>query len=574
MPKDLLAEQPKDLLATAQPEKSALSRFLSGVGGNVLKAQGALVPRFLDPQDQFKTESDKGLNDATGAAGTAGKIVGDVIKYSMVPAGVLKNTIGSAGVGALTAGGGLENRLNEGALSGAGGLVGSVAGKAIPYVYQAGKAIAQPFYNEGRKDIVSNFLKNIIGNTSNRPNRLNEVIQSLDNAHPLVPGSMPTAAEIASNGGLSAAQRWAAQANSSEYAYRNTANANARSAAIQSIAKDKSAIDAALEHRRVNTEPLYEAAKNKTVPIDNELLSLLHRPSVGKALSKAEEIAAESGAPISQQMKQSILTGQQQGFISGEALHHLKIGLDSLLKDPKNPLQGEEKRALQGTIKKFETWRENNIPEYMLAQNKYKELSQSINQMQIAQELYNSAKPALTDFGDNLTRETGNTYAQALRESARVVKKSTGKDYLTLENTMNPEQLRLLGSVANDFNRKIGADELGRGIGSNTFQNIAMQNMAEKSGILPTLITKGITRVPVVGGILAGGERALLNGPETEMKTLLADTLLDPKKTAELLKRTQNISNVEKLLSNKAAQKLPSSVITAILLNRKQDNEK
>jgi endo-alpha-1,4-polygalactosaminidase (GH114 family) len=58
------------------------------------------------------------------------------------------------------------------------------------------------------------------------------------------------------------------------------------------------------------------------------------------------------------------------------------------------------------------------------------------------------------------------------------------------------------------------------------------------------------------------------------MKTLLADTLLDPKKTAELLKRTQNISNVEKLLSNKAAQKLPSSVITAILLNRKQDNEK
>jgi hypothetical protein len=101
-----------------------------------------------------------------------------------------------------------------------------------------------------------------------------------------------------------------------------------------------------------------------------------------------------------------------------------------------------------------------------------------------------------------------------------------------------------------------------------------MQNMAEKSGILPTLITKGITRVPVVGGILAGGERALLNGPETEMKTLLADTLLDPKKTAELLKRTQNISNVEKLLGNKTAQKLPSPVVTAILLNRKQANEK
>jgi hypothetical protein len=114
MPKDLLAEQPKDLLATAQPEKSALSRFLSGVGGDTLQSVSALTGGALP----YKY-ANEGLNNATGIAGELGKLSGEIAKYSILPgSGLLSGAVQQAALSAATTPGDVKERLTQGALTG------------------------------------------------------------------------------------------------------------------------------------------------------------------------------------------------------------------------------------------------------------------------------------------------------------------------------------------------------------------------------------------------------------------------------------------------------------------------
>jgi hypothetical protein len=326
-------------------------------------------------------------------------------------------------------------------------------------------------------------------------------------------------------------------------------NANAREAAIKEIAGDPVKMDAAIANREAWAGPYYEQAKQRNIGVDNELLQLLQRPSMSKALSGAESIAEEQGAPISQQMKQQIMGGIPGGQISGEALHHLKIGMDKLLKDPANPLDAETQRAIQGTRGQFEAWREKNIPEYAVGQKLYKGFSRPINQMEIGQELYNKVKPALTDHGEFLTRETAQQFANALRNTGKTVKSATGKGYLDYEKVMNPRQKDMINNVAADLARKATGDELGRGVGSNTFQNFAMQDLGEAAGMVPSALAGLIARIPLVGGGIKAGAQFATKGAEDEMRTILAQTLLDPKKTAELLRRVEKTNRYPRSLN-------------------------
>ena len=109
------------------------------------------------------------------------------------------------------------------------------------------------------------------------------------------------------------------------------------------------------------------------------------------------------------------MAGDETGQISGEALHWLKIGLDAMKNDPKNPLTKVQQNALGGTIDAFENWRGVNMPTYAEAQEAYGKLSRPISQMQIGRELEKKLTPALAE-GTALTRENANQFAQALRE--------------------------------------------------------------------------------------------------------------------------------------------------------------
>lgn len=454
--------------------------------------------------------------------------------------------------------GNLNQRILEGSKGMAGGLAGAAIGKALPYAATVANRMTAPFREEGRQQILSRLLKSTVG-----PNA-ESIAARMSESLPYVQGSLPTAAEAAQSGGISALQRWAEQANPEQYAFRRAQNMSARKKALSGIAGDDLMMDTAKGIRASETSPLYEAAKQQFVPVDEELRGLLKRPSMSKALGYAEEIAAEQGKPISQAMKEQIMAGDETGQISGEALHWLKIGLDAMRNDPKNPMSGAQQNALKSTISKFEDWRAANLPVYAEAQAKYSELSRPISQMQIGQELSKKLTPALAE-NTALSRETANAFAQALREADLTARKATGFKGATFENTMTPEQIETLKRIQLDLARKASADELGRGIGSNTFQNIAMQDLAQVAGYPGALIARGVNRIPLIGELVTDLAKSGVKGQEELMRNELSDVLLDPKRAAELLRLPE--STLSKFFKNKQYGTAPAVIGSALANN-------
>lgn len=547
-------------LESSSPETELPSgnRFLSGIGGNVLNAvSGAaeLLPGVSE-HNPIAQAAQQGLSHATGLAGSAGKLIGSVVPYLAMPESLPAQIAASTGIGAITGHGELGERALSGVESGVGAGIGGAIGKAIPYVGTMLKRTIEPHTPTGQEQILSRLLNRAVG--ENAP----DIAERLSAAKTLVPGTAPTAAEIAQSGGLSAVQRFAEQANPEQYAFRRAQNATARAEALSKIAGTAAQKENALLLRDKFAKPFYEAAKQQQVPIDKPLVDLMQRPSMKVALAHAENIAAEQGLPIDPAMKQLIMTGEAVNpQISGDALHTLKIGLDAALKDPKNPLSGAEQNALKGTIKQFEDWRETNIPIYATAQKIYKGLSKPVNQMQIGQTLYNKVKPALTDYGP-VTRESANAYASALRDADTLAKKATGFKGATYAGTMTRKQQMTIDAIAQDLARKAAADEAGRGIGSNTFQNFAMQDLAQAAG-MPGAALSTLSRVPglgLIGGAARAAGNAALSTAEQTMKNKLADTLLNPAETARLLKLAQNKETMKATLTKQQLRKIPALI--------------
>ena len=108
--------------------------------------------------------------------------------------------------------------------------IGQVASRG----YQLAKALVQPFTESGRKAIVGSTMRGQI-----RPTDVGDVVNRLNNATELVPGSQPTVGEVAESGGLATLQRQAQSANPDIFTPRKTAQVQARREAIYEVAGDE-----------------------------------------------------------------------------------------------------------------------------------------------------------------------------------------------------------------------------------------------------------------------------------------------------------------------------------------------
>lgn len=495
-----------------------------------------LVPESLSQQVRAEREWVK--QRPMAQAGSVGADIAMTLPVAMVNPALASSIPGSAALAGaqayLTTPGNINERNLAGALGMTGGAIGAGLGKAVAKGAEYGLNVADkltaPFRQEGRNQIMARLLKRSVEMPESMGGADNaEVIASrLLSGGPLVAGSQPTAAEVGQSGGLSAIQRWAEQASPQPYSVRKAENSLARENAINKIAGDEATMARAKDVRRLIAKPMYEQATSQTAPIDKELVGLLNRPSMKDALGYAERMSAEEGQPISQAMKEEILSGKADGFISGKALDIIKKGLDAMRSDPKNPMSKIEGNALKNTIDSFEAWRETNLPDYARAQSSYAELSKPINMMQVGQSLRNKLIPALAD-NTALDRKKASAFADALRAGDFTAKKATGLKNATMKNTIGPENMAMLEAIRQDLARQASADELAKGIGSNTFQNFAMQDLAQSVGYPGALLARGVNKIPVLG----------FKEKEMLMRAELADVLLDPKRTAELLRHPE-----------------------------------
>ncbi len=490
--------------------------------------------------------------------------IGEAAPSMVIPGGGATTLLGNAGRMAVA--GALPGMLEYGDTGDRlkRGIVGATAGAAVPVagaILKTGKSLLEPLYQGGREAIIARTLNRVAG--ENAP----QIAQRMAQAGELVPGSVPTAAQVAQSGGIAALERAAAATNPEAYTQRAMEQSAARVGALRDIAKDQSALDAATAARDAAARNLYAQSDAATVPIDDSLRALLGRmPSgtvrdaqelrrmAGKPFDLAEGVPAQSvptglldaaGAPVMRNMP------AQQAQIGGDALHAIKMALgDRIATAGQTGTGPTAKRAMTGLLDDYLAHVDTAIPAYGQARQAFAEMSRPVNQMKIGQGLLDKLEPALADYGA-LGKETASKYATAMRNADATAADLVGSKSAKMADVMTPEQMKTLTNIAEDLARKVNAQDIGRGVGSDTVQKLAMTNIAAQSG-MPRVVG-GLLDAPGVGR----ATNWVYRDADQKILQQLADVMLDPKRAAQLMteqQRTwlQNNPNVRRLLEQAA----------------------
>jgi hypothetical protein len=470
--------------------------------------------------------------------------VGEAVPSMVVPMGGSATLMGNAARMAFA--GALPGALEYGSLGERGSRAawGAAAGAAVPLTVSAvktTKALLEPTYEAGQRTILSRLLNRAAGDEAS------DVAARLSGSTELVPGSLPTAAQVAENGGISALERSASAVNPQAYTARAMQQANARAAALGSIAQTPEALADAIKSRKDITKPLYDAALSQTVESSQDLKSVLQRLpgsiwnkasnlaqlDTGTALSVAKDAPAgikvvtdASGVPMLQDV------AGQAGSYSAKALHYLKLALDDTISTGPQVGIGSVEQGLTNNVRSNLLGQlDQNVPGYQAARNTYSAMSEPINQMQVGQAFYNKMVPPLRDLGAR-TGETSAKYAGFMRDSSGLVQDATGMGGKTLEDVMSPQQMSTLTAVGQDLARKANAENLGRGVGSDTVQKLAMSNVINQAGF--GKLGESALNIPAIHSIV----QMVYPSANDEMAKKLAQVLLNPKAAADLMQRT------------------------------------
>ncbi len=481
---------------------------------------------------------------ATGG-GVTGNIAGNVA--ATLPAMAIPGVNGIVGGAALGAGLGAAQPVATGESRGENMAIGAAGGAAVPALgaaWRTGKSILEPLYGGGRDTVVGRTLNRVAG--ENAP----AVQQRLALARELVPGSAPTAAEVAESGGVAALQRAASAADPEAYATRGMQQASARADALRNIAGTDKDLANAKAVRGLMSDSLYADAMKAKVPLDvgdKKISEIMSRPSLESAWQEAEKMAREAG----------ITSVTSKGEMTGEALHYVKMALDQKIADakPGSPAQ----RLLMGTRNDLRDWMEKAIPEYGKAREAFASWSPAVDQHRVGTYLAEKLQPALADHGA-LGSETGAQYAAALRNAPSTLQKSTGFGGASreLSDIMSPSQMNTLENVGADLGRKANAQNLGRGAGSDTMQKLSMSNIGEQSG-MPKLVD--------LVSSLPGISRAtnwVYRDTDNQIRSRLAQALLNPQESAQLMRAAQGNPQLARALREAQRVMIPAGAGAAL----------
>lgn len=502
-------QQDMERMADPTSGMSGVDKFRAGMG-KALTDVGRGVGQLLGQVSRQDVEESRKLDQPlmrTGA-GMAGNIVGNVA--AAAPTAFIPGANTITGAGAIGAGMGLlqPSASTSETLKNVG--VGGVAGAAIPALMTAGrvaKSFVEPFYESGRAQIMGRALRQSAGDQAD------EAMRAMQGARELVPGSFPTAGEAAGNPGIAAMQRTATAIDPvamNQMAARQAAQNEARIAALQGITPDAATAKTA---REAATSALYQSTEQMPVKMTPELEKLMARPSMQKAFSRAEQLAAEAGETIDTQN------------LTGKAAHYIKMALDDLSSaSPATGIGGNELRAIKSTRGDYLKALEAQIPAYGSARTTYAQMSRPVNQAEIGQEIANKA----INFRGEMTPAA---YSRALQDTT--AKRVTGQPMATMAGAMEPNQMTTLQAIKDDLLRSEFAKTAGKGVGSDTVQKLAFSNMLNAAGIPSALRSFG--PAGAIGNIAQRFGQVAYKDANERMAAELAQALLDPQTAATLM---------------------------------------
>ena len=387
-------------------------------------------------------------------------------------------------------------------------------GAAIPAVIQGGGKlinaagnVVSNFTDKGASRLAAQKLQQLAGGEAN--------LGRAAGYTPAIEGVQPTLAEASLNPGIASTEL----ARSSDPVFKTALRAQQDANKLKMIdllntmrGEDKG-LQSAIIGRAQDTQHLYKAATANPVHIDDELQAILDTPAGKQALSFAKEASANMGAG-------DII---KNGEITGSGISVLKKALDEAASV--NPQTSAEKAAANGfkaVRGRLNDWLTNKLPDYKAADALFAEKSIPINQMEIADSLYNKLVPALSESGIGNaagTKIRANAYAEALRKAEDSVKSITGRN-VALSDVMSPEQMSILQGIQSDLARSAQADALAASKGSTTAQNLFINQLTDSIA----------HKLPYGSAIMDAG-KAVMSKSKVNQK--LAEMLLDPQAYAQ-----------------------------------------
>lgn len=484
--------------------------------------------RFLsDKADQFNrylAEQERNYQADTPNVGPAGlgRVASGIVPFmatggqSAAPAapGLVNNLLRGSATGAVA---GLtqpvanegEYLANKAAQVGTGAFFGTAipAGAALGrglgrYAANVTNSLVQPFTDAGQEAITGRLI-----------NRFAEGGPMAINTAQLVPGSVPTLAEATGNAGIATLQRAVRDLRPNAFVERERLNAAARNALFDETAGDAGKLDFFRSARSQAAEDLYSNALNQanaqplTPYIKGQISQLLKRPSIDSASRRAQKLAQERGERPA-----------AQGSL--QALHDVKTILDDDISEAVRAGKGGEAKALQATKAKLLDVMEKLSPTYREARVTYQQMSEPVNQMETLQGL------RLTDASGNIT------LAKVQNALDSLDRRMTGPGTDSAK-ALTTQQIGALQAIRDDLLRQqnLGA---GRSAGSNTFQNIATDNILE-SAMGPRLAAlSGRVGVPTMIGQVG---RLIYGNSNEAIRNRLTDMVLDPNLAVNALNR-------------------------------------
>ena len=526
----------KEAISNVPASKRLMGSALGGLGGEAIKNVGALTelvsPEYGKPITQFGQAMSNASSQANPVTGTIGQLASYVAPTNalnkllptakaLVPNIAKQATIGGA-MGYGFTPGTSEERLPEAALNavvgGALPAVGSLANKA----YQGGKSMIEPLYEKGKEAIIARALRQFAGSDADK------AILNLKASQPTVQGSLPTIGQASGVPSLAATERalmGASPEATNMLANRQTQNTLARTNALENIANPNRVEKYTDLRTRVADELYKDALSGKmeiTPELQTEVKKLITSPSIKSAMQQARKNALDKGIDI----------GKPEGSLEG--LHQTKLALDDEIAklDVVDPTSAQKARkdALLGAKDRLLGFIETVSPEYKKARETFSRLSKPVEQLEeiakIADKSINSEKNAF--------------YADRFFNELKKIKK---------ENLLSKQQIARLEAIGEDLNLKSFAENAGRGVGSNTLQNLAYANMANQFGI-PNML-RNMPGGQIVGNIAKKVGNTVYGNANKEITNQMAETMLSPQRAAELMQIPDTAN-----LNTKQAQQL------------------
>lgn len=477
--------------------------------------------------------------------------------------------------------------VTGGALSAAGNVIGSGINALRPVFSPssaAGNQILGNLKKASKAEQANGAPMDVNGLTGSNPL---QVLSNLQASKSLVPGSLPTTAQVAGSPELVMAEKILRNTPSytPQFMSREASNNAARNQAVSNVAQTPEALRAAIMARSSAADPLYSAFNAQNIPIEGELSGLLQTPIGKDAVSRAASIAANKQQPLNlraataeQSVPSSIVGADgmpiststipaQPGSMDGSAANLIKMSMDAMRRDvPTAGIASHEAGALQDVRNQFVNHLDGVSPTFKAARQAFAEGSVPVNTMTAGQEL----QTALSGGAMNYNGEV----APTLTKFGGKLDSIMGKQNYPID----PDAMSALQSVRQDLQRRSISDSVPKS-GSDTVWNAQAPNWLAGQLFGKNLDGNSIAGrgLSAIGGFMTGGPMGAVGGAAVAQKAgqflggrvdkQLQDAMMNPDVFARLLQEALdrdgvNVSNGLAPLGARAAASFPGGLLS------------